>query len=209
MNNKHEWKKAEKAIYMPKRKPEKVVIPKFKFFTIEGEGNPNDEFFGEYIGVLYSLSYVVRMSHKKGMAPDGYYEYTVYPLEGVWDLKAAAKKGGGKKFSKDDLVFTLMMRQPDFVDAHFAAKIIEWTKENKPHELLDQVKFEELEEGPCVQMLHVGPYDDEPQSFQVMEAFAQEQNLKRKSKIHREIYLSDARRTAPEKLKTVLRFQVA
>ncbi len=205
---KHEWKKTEKEYYIPKPIPEKVIVPKFKFFTVAGEGNPNDEHFAEYIGVLYSLSYAIKMSPKKGMAPDNYFDYAVYPLEGVWDISDEAKKKPTTKLNKNDLIFNLMMRQPDFVNLKYTKMIIERVKKTKPHELLDKVEFEEIEDGDCVQMLHLGSYDDEPMSFKQMEEFAEDQGLSRKSKIHREIYLSDARKVSPDKLKTVLRFQV-
>jgi len=205
---KHEWRKKEKGIYLPKNKPEIVNIPEFKYFTIEGEGNPNSDIFPEYIGVLYSLSYAVKMSYKKGIEPVGYFDYTVYPLEGFWDLNEEAKKYYKGKINKDDLIFKLMIRQPDFVDREFALKIIELTKEKKPHHLLDSVEFESINEGACVQMLHLGSYDDEPESFKVMEEFAANQGLNRLYKTHKEIYLNDPRKVAPEKLKTVLRFQV-
>ncbi len=101
-----------------------------------------------------------------------------------------------------------MIRQPDFVAIDFANEALERTKKKKPHDLLNKVRFETMEEGPCVQMLHAGSYDSEPDSFKKMEEFAHTKNLKRISLIHREIYLSDARKVAPEKLRTVLRFQV-
>lgn len=205
---KHDWKTSEKAFYLPKANPEFVTISEFRFFTIEGEGNPNDSHFAEYIGVLYSLSYAVKMSPKKGLAPAGYFDYSIYPLEGVWDINDEAKKSFSGVINKNDLIFKLMIRQPDFVDELYAQQVIELTKKKKPHELLNKVNFERIAEGRCIQMLHIGSYDAEPASFQKMEAFASDQNLTRKSKIHREIYLSDARKTAPEKLKTVLRFQV-
>ncbi|MDC7221135.1 MAG: GyrI-like domain-containing protein [Spirochaetales bacterium] len=205
---KHEWKKQEKELYLPKGEPTVVSLPKMSFFTVEGEGNPNDEAFGEYIQVLYSLSYAVRMSRKAGIEPAGYFEYTVYPLEGVWSLtkKGIAEYDGS--LDKDELAFELMIRQPDFVRPDFAGEILERTKKKKPHPLLDKVEFKSIEEGRCVQMMHLGPYDDEPASFGRMEAFCRDEGLTRKSKVHREIYISDVRRTAPEKLKTVLRFKV-
>ncbi len=205
---KHEWRKNEKKFYLPKTKPEIITIPKFKFYTIEGKGNPNDNFFTEYIGVLYSLSYGIKMSPKKGIAPQGYYDYTVYPLEGVWSLNEQAIQSFDGTINKSDFVFKLMIRQPDFVERNFALQILEDIKKKKPHDLLEQVKYEEIIEGDCVQMLHVGSYDDEPESFKMMENFAEEENYSRISKIHKEIYLSDARKVSPEKLKTVLRFSV-
>jgi len=205
---KHEWRKKEKSIYLPKSKPEIIDVPTFRFLTIKGEGNPNSEKFAEYIGVLYSLSYGIKMSHKKGLAPENFYDYTVYPLEGVWDITEEAKKNFNGTINKDDLVFNLMIRQPDFVNAKFVEQIRNITKVNKPHELLDKVIFEDIKEKKCIQMLHLGSYDNEPETFRIMEDFSESNGLKRLSKVHREIYLTDARKTAPEKLKTVLRFKV-
>ena len=205
---KHEWRKKEKEYYLPGNRPSRVEIPEFAFFSIAGKGNPNDESFAEYITVLYSLSYAIKTSPRKGTVPEGYYDYTVYPLEGVWDIDKEAKENCTGKFDKDHLVFNLMIRQPDFVDANFARTVLEQVKKDKPHALLNQVKFEKLTDGDSIQMLHTGSYDDEPASFQLMENFAETWNLKRVSKVHREIYLTDARKVEAEKLKTVLRFQV-
>jgi hypothetical protein len=205
---KHEWRKNEKHIYLPKNKPEIIDIPEYKYLTIKGEGNPNSEGFADYIGVLYSLSYGVKMCPKKGIEPDGYFDYTVYPLEGVWDINEDAKHKFDGTLNKDDLVFKLMIRQPDFVNIDLLELIRTMTKEKNPQNLLDNVVFEEIEEGRCVQMLHLGSYDNEPESFKIMEDFAVESDVKRLSKVHREIYLSDARKVVPEKLKTVLRFKV-
>jgi hypothetical protein len=205
---KHEWRKKEKGIYIPKNKPERVTIPSFKFFMIEGKGNPNDSFFGDYIGVLYSLSYAIRMSYKAGFAPDNFYEYTVYPLEGVWDISAEAKKNFSGVLDKSALLFNLMIRQPEFVTQEFAEEALERIKKKKPHELLEHVKFSEIEDGRCIQMMHVGSYDNEPETFKKMEQFCNDNNLIRESKKHREIYLSDVRKVDQEKLKTALRFKV-
>jgi hypothetical protein len=204
----YDYKKTEKSIYLPGPRPVRVEVPPFSFFSIRGAGNPNDAKFAEYIGVLYSLSYAVKMSPKSGFAPQGYVEYAVYPLEGIWDLDENAKANFNGQIDKNSLVFNLMIRQPGFVTSEFALEILERTKKKKPHAMLDQVHFESITDGLCVQMLHCGSYDDEPGSFKQMEQFAKELNLIRKSMVHREIYLSDARKTAPEKLKTVLRFQV-
>lgn len=206
---KHEWKKSEKQFYLPKAKPERITIPEFKFFTIEGSGNPNHDFFADYISVLYALSYGIKISPKKGIEPQGYFDYTVYPLEGIWDLTEEGRNAYDGKINKDELVFKLMIRQPDFVSEDFALHILEQTKKKKPHDLLEKVTFETITEGDCIQMLHVGSYDSEPESFQIMEEFAEQHQCKRLSKIHKEIYLSDARKVSPEKLKTVLRFSIA
>mgnify|MGYP001271639419 CR=1 FL=1 len=205
---KQDWKKSEKQFYNAKPIPEKVNIPAMNFFSIRGEGNPNSPEFAEYIGVLYSLSYGVKMSPKQGFAPPDYHEYSIYPLEGVWDLKEEAKLRPMEFLDKNALVFHLMIRQPEFVTPGFVATVLEHVRSKKPHPLIDRVHFEKISEGDCIQMLHVGSYDNEPASFALMEAFATKQGWQRKSKIHREIYLSDARKTAPEKLKTILRFQI-
>jgi len=205
---KHEWRKKEKALYLPKTKPELVTLPSFKFFMIKGKGNPNSDFFAQCIGVLYSLAYGVRMSPKKGIAPKGYFEYTVYPLEGIWDITDDAKKNYNGVLDKNTLVFNLMIRQPDFVSEEFAQEIIERVSKAKPHKLLKDVTYGSIEEGICLQMMHLGSYDNEPESFAKMKEFCIENNLNRISDNHKEIYLNDARKVVPEKLKTVLRYPV-
>ncbi|NVO21460.1 MAG: GyrI-like domain-containing protein [Bacteroidetes bacterium] len=200
--------KSEKNLYLPGTRPVFVDVPSFKFFSIRGSGNPNDPAFADFIAVLYSLSYAVKMSPKAGIAPEGYTEFKVYPLEGVWDLSERGRMNYAGKVDKDELVFNLMIRQPDFVTHDFANIIIERTKKKKPHPLLELASFETITDGPSIQMLHRGSYDNEPASFRMMEEFAAEQKYVRKTMVHREIYLSDARRTPAEKLKTILRFQV-
>lgn len=205
---KHEWRKKEKELYLPKTTPVQIHIPEFSFFTISGEGNPNSDLFAAHIQVLYALSYAVKMSPRKNRAPAGYFDYAVYPMEGVWDVSEQAKKNPSAKLNKDELVYTIMIRQPDFVDSDYAQFILETVKKEKPLELLSKAKFEKIHEGDVVQMLHLGSYDDEPASFAIMEDYAREQGRERPCKTHREIYLTDARKTAPEKQKTVLRFGV-
>ena len=149
------------------------------------------------------------MSYKKGIEPKGFYDYTVYPLEGVWDLTEKGREDYKKGFiNKEELLFKLMIRQPDFVDEAYAKFIVEEVKKNKPNALLNDVKFEEIEEGKVVQMLHVGSYDSEVESFKIMEEFVKESGFERAEKLHKEIYLSDARKVEAEKLKTILRFKV-
>jgi hypothetical protein len=128
---KHDWKKSEKQFYAPKTEPVKVTIPAMNFFTIKGEGNPNNPEFSEYISVLYALSYGVKMSPKQGFAQDNYFEYSIYPLEGVWDITDEAKQRKMEKLDKDALVFNLMIRQPDFVTPEFAAEVINRVSKKK------------------------------------------------------------------------------
>ena len=205
---KHEWRKKEKQIYIPKQKPEIIEVPEFMYFTINGEGNPNSKHFSEHIGVLYSLAYAAKMSYKQGIEPKGYFDYTVYPLEGEWNVKDPNKAFVNGELNKDNLVFKLMIRQPNFVTPQFFEQILELTKKKKPHKLLNQVKLETLNEGKCVQVLHVGSFDSEPESFQKMQDFMLENNLTRLDKQHKEIYLSDFRKVTEDKLKTTLRVRV-
>ena len=209
MELKHEWRKKEKAIYVPKTKPELVDIPEYGFATISGEGNPNSDAFQENIIALYTISYTIKMGLKKlEIKPDNYFDWSVYPLEGVWDISEKAKQNYNGQINKDDLVFELMIRQPDFINNELFNEMLVLAKKKKPHKLLDSLKLKSISEGRCIQMMHIGSYDNEPVSFEKMEEFANSQNLIRKSKVHREIYLSDFRKVPAEKLKTTLRFQL-
>lgn len=203
---KYEWRKKEKAIYLPKAKPELIDIPAYKYITITGKGNPNSKEFADKIGALYPLAYGIRMMPKGGFTPDGYFEYTVYPLEGLWDLSDDAKKSG--VFDKNELVYKIMIRQPEFVTEEIFNMAYEKVSKKKSILFLEEVKFETIEDGKSVQMLHVGSYDNESTSFEIMKEFIKTKGLEIKTLVHREIYLSDFRRVAPEKLKTVLRYRV-
>lgn len=206
---KHEWRKHEKQLYLPKNKPEIVDVPELKFLTLRGEGSPDTEAFNAVVVALYSLSYGIKMQCKqRDIKPAGYGDYTVYPLEGIWDINEKARENFTGVVNKEDFVYQMMIRQPDFVDDELFAEILATVKKKKPNPLLDDVVFESITEGKCIQMLHLGKFSDEPISFALMEAFAEEQGLIRESKVHREIYLSDIRKVAPEKLKTVLRFKL-
>jgi hypothetical protein len=197
---KHEWKKHEKALYLPKKEPVLVTVPEQKFFAIKGIGNPNEADFSERVSVLYSLAYAVRMMPKSGFTPEGYFEYTVYPLEGVW--------AGGDVADKNKLVYTIMIRQPDFVMDEIAQLALDMTKKKKPHPYLQEAFFCTMTDGLSVQILHEGDYDNEPESFAKMQRFMDANGLSRRESSHREIYLTDASKVAREKLKTVLRYTV-
>lgn len=203
---KHEWRKHEKELYVPKKnKPVILEVPPMNYLTLKGVGNPNSEAFTERIGALYSIAYGIRMLPKKGITPEGYQEYTVYPLEGFWSLTEAGQAQA--ILNKDELTYHIMIRQPEFVTAELVADIIEQTKVKKPNPYLDDVLFETIEEGLSVQQLHLGPYDTEPETIAQMEAFIEQEGYRRLSKNHKEIYLS-AQNVPPEKMKTVLRFKV-
>lgn len=204
---KYEWRKKDKDLYLPKNKPTIIDVPSMKFFSLKGKGNPNNEGFKKTVETLYSLSYAVRMMPKRGFTPEGYFEYTVFPLEGVWDLDEEGRRLN--TLDKDKLIYTLMIRQPNFVTDSLFVKAKNTIEKKISKELLNEIVFEEVHEGLSVQCLHLGSYDDEPQTFSMMEAFCEENNLRRESYLHKEIYLNDARKTPTDKLKTVLRFKVS
>ncbi len=144
------------------------------------------------------------MSYKSDDVPASYYEYTVFPLEGVWDLLDRSKPAT----DKSNLKYKIMIRQPDFLTEPMFERFLEQTKKKKPNPFLGQVRFERISDGLSCQMMHLGSFDDEPQSFARMEMYCEEQSFIRTSLLHREIYLSDPRRVEPAKMKTVLRFPV-
>lgn len=206
---KYEWRKNDKEIYMPGAKAVEIYLPKMKYITVEGSGNPNENIdFQNNIELLYSLSYAIRMMPKTGFTPEGYFEYVVYPLEGIWSVKDGADYAMTK--NKDDFIYKIMIRQPDFVTEeiyNLAYKnVLEKKKINE--EILKKAKFEEMEEGRAVQILHRGSFDTEDISFKKIEEYILENNLERISKDHKEIYLSDFRKTKEENLKTTLRIWI-
>lgn len=206
MTLKYEWKKQDKELYLPKSSPTVLDVPTIKFFTIKGTGNPNSEAFTERVEALYKLSYAIRMMPKKGHTPEGYFEYTVFPLEGFWDLDEEGRQL--EYLDKDRFLYMLMIRQPDFVTEALMNEAKTSVQKKISAELLQGISLEEINEGLCVQCMHIGSYDDEPETFLAMEDFCKQKGLQRAEKQHREIYISDPRKTAPEKMKTVLRFKV-
>ncbi|WP_240762380.1 GyrI-like domain-containing protein [Paenibacillus thalictri] len=204
MSKKVDYKKDYKQFYMPKPVPDILFVPKMPFIMVDGSGDPNGEAFAMAVEALYSMSYSVRMSYKSKDVPVGYYDYTVFPLEGQWDLLDRSKPATDKSNFK----YTVMIRQPDFLTEEGFERFWEQTKKKKQNPFLEKVRFEHAEDGWSCQMMHVGSFDNEPESFARMEAFCSENGFIRSSKIHREIYLSDPRRIEPSKMKTVLRFPV-
>lgn len=203
---KRDWKKEEKDIYLPKAKPVPVTVPRYRFFTIEGSGNPNDEPFSQAIGALYSLTWTIRMMHKSGNVPAGHYEYSVHPLEAVWD--GADDWNGSAPLDKSRLTYRVMIRQPDFVTEEIFQWALAECRVKKPSPYLDKVSLAEMEDGLSVQLMHHGPYDDEPASFALMDDFLEESGLTRRGHTHREIYHGNPLKQAPDKLRTVLRYFV-
>lgn len=198
------YKKAYKALYLPKAKPEVIDVPEMKFFTLSGQGNPNEADFASRVEALYALSYAVRMSYKSSNVPEGYYAYTVFPLEGVWDLIDYTK---GIE-DKSNLSYQLMIRQPDFVNEALFERFKSEVLTKKKLALVSDIDFVGIKEGLCCQMMHMGAYDNEPESFKAMETYVTANGYVRSEKTHREIYLSDPRKGTVDTQKTVLRFKI-
>ena len=201
----YDYKLKDKTIYLPKAKPELIILPPMNYIMIEGQGSPDAPEFSERVEALYAIAYAIRMSYKSENIPNGYFEFKVFPLEGIWDLIDYSKGAEDKNNYK----YTLMIRQPEFVDMtifEFFKKVAMAKK--KTNSYLSEVGFGQIDEGSCCQMMHIGPFSEETKSFEQMEAAVKVLGFERKSKVHKEIYLSDPRKTAPDKMKTVLRFQV-
>jgi len=209
---KYEWRKKDKAIYIPKTKPEIIELQPYTYISISGKGNPGSDNFSKDIEALYGLSYTIKMSPRKGFVIDGYYDYVVFPLEGVWNLndkgKDLYKQGTPVIELKDFFVYDLMMRQPDFVTKEWFEEFrVLASKAKKNPNILD-IKYVVSKKKLVCQCLHLGSYDNEPGTFMMMEDYCIENRYNRKSKVHTEIYLSDARKTEVVKLKTTLRFDI-
>lgn len=206
---KHEYKKHEKEIYGASAKPEILTLPKQKFIMIDGRGDPNGPDFAARVEALYSLAYPIKMRHKKYCLshPDkaaefAYDNYTVFPLEGLWTSESPDPT------DKDQFIYTIMIRQPDFITNEMAEEALQEAKAKKKLPLLAEITFDTLEDGLSVQMLHMGSFDDEPQSFAKMDAFATGEGYERCGHVHREIYLTDARKTPSGQRRTILRYSV-
>jgi len=213
--DKLDYKKAFKELYLPKSAPTLIDVPKMNFIMVDGEGNPNEE-GGQYqaaVELIYGLSYTIKMSKMGDSKPEGYFEYVVPPLEGLWWLN-----DGKKDFSnKDKFCWTSMIRQPEFVTEEIFKWACSEVKRKKPHLDVSKARFQKFSEGLCVQMMHIGPYDEEPKTIKEIEKYIESNSFKNaissvKSdgtiRRHHEIYLSDPRKTKPEKQKTVLRHPV-
>ena len=204
-----DYKKEYKEFYMPKDRPSIVSVPPMNYIAVRGKGDPNQE-DGEYkqaIGLLYGIAYTIKMSKKGDHQIEGYFDYVVPPLEGFWWQDGVQ---GVDYAHKETFNWISVIRLPDFVTREdFEWAISEATKKKK--EDFSKVEFFTYEEGLCVQCMHLGPYDDEPATVEKMHAYMTGQGYEldiTSDRLHHEIYLSDARKVAPEKLKTVIRHPV-
>ncbi len=204
-----DFKKEYKEFYMPKSRPEIVAVPKANYIAVRGKGDPNEEggAYQQAISVLYSVAYTLKMSYKTDYKIEGFFEYVVPPLEGLWWQAGTDMIDYNHK---DKFNWISLIRLPDFV----SKEDFDWavaTSEKKKKLDCSAAEFITIDEGLCVQIMHIGPFDDEPESVALMDAYLEEQGYTNDIsdvRMHHEIYLSDARRTAPEKLKTVIRHPI-
>ena len=204
-----DFKKEYREFYLPKDRPEIVTVPRVNYIAVRGRGDPNEE-GGAYqtaIGVLYAVAYTLKMSYKTDHRIEGFYEYVVPPLDGFW-WQAGVR--GVDYARKDAFHWISVIRLPDFVTEQDFLWAVETASAKKKLDC-SAAEFLTVEEGLCVQMMHLGPYDDEPASVARMDRYLAENgyaNDLSDTRLHHEIYLSDARKTPPEKWKTVIRHPI-
>ena len=208
-----DYKKTEKELYQPKATPSIIDVPEIAFIAVDGKGDPNTG--AEYkaaLEALYGLTYAIKMSKMSGTQPEGYFEYVVPPLEGFWNVNDGYFRGGGAAISdKSKFEWTSLIHQPDFV----TEGVFEFAKaslaKKKPNLDTSNARFVRITEGLCVQITHIGPFDNEPATVAAMDKYAVENGYAidiNETRRHHEIYLSDPRKAAPEKLKTIIRHPV-
>ena len=204
-----DYKKEYREFYLPPKKPGIIEIPEMNFIAVSGKGNPNrpEGEYKEAIGLLYGIAFTIKMSYKGNHRIDGYFPYVVPPLEGLW------KQGDGGEIDyarKEDFEWTSMIRLPEFV----TEEVFDWAVREaakKKQQDFAKVKFFTYQEGLCVQCMHIGSYDGEPETIRMMREFMEAQGYREdfsESRLHHEIYLSDPRKAKPENLRTVIRFPV-
>lgn len=211
-----DYKKEYKELYLPKQTPGVIDVPTMTFIMVNGNGNPNVK-EGEYqksIELLYALSYTIKMSKNSEYVIEGYFDYVVPPLEGLWWLEEESMDFT----QKDKFYWTSMIRQPEFVTKEVFKWACEAVNRKKPQIDTSKAYLEAFTEGLCVQSMHIGSFDEEAKTIEKIETYINEMNFKNaisttypdgRIRRHHEIYLSDFRKTAPEKLKTILRHPVA
>lgn len=204
-----DFKKEYKEFYLPKTKPSLITVPPMNYLAVRGKGDPNEEngAYQQAIGLLYGVAYTIKMSKKGDHRIEGYFDYVVPPLEGFWQQEGTDAIDYAHK---EHFVWVSVIRLPDFVTkADFAWAVQEAAAKKKQD--FSAVEFLTVEEGLCVQCMHIGPYDREPETVAAMDAFLAANgytNDLTQTRRHHEIYLSDVRKTAPDKLKTVIRHPI-
>lgn len=204
-----DYKKEYKEYYMPKCKPEIVDVPPMNYIAVRGKGDPNEEggTYQQAISVLYAVAYTLKMSYKTEYKIKGFFEYVVPPLEGFWWQDDV---DGVNYADKSGFNWISVIRLPDFVTKHDFDWAVQTAAKKKKLDC-SSAEFMTIEEGLCVQMMHMGSYDNEPETVALMDAFLMQQGYKNDintTRLHHEIYLSDPRKVVPEKRKTVIRHPI-
>lgn len=211
-SGKVDYKKAFKTLYQPKEEPEIVKVPEISFIMVNGKGDPNTcQEYKDALELLYGLSYTIKMAPKNGSCPDGYFEYVVPPLEGLWWTVDGSGIDDLFQFNKDNFHWTAMIRQPEFVTPVLFETARQALQRKKPHLEVSRAQFSTYEDGLCCQIMHRGPYDDEPESMKKIYRYLDEIGYEPdhgNTRRHHEIYLGDPRKTDPAKLRTVLRVPI-
>lgn len=206
-----DFKKIDKALYLPKKEPVLLEVPEMTFMAVEGKGNPNDSpSYQEAVELLYALTYAIKMSKKGDWVPLGYFDFVVPPLEGLWRLEGLPFEGS-VIHRKEDFSWQMLLRQPEFVTQEVFEAAKEVVRKKKPGLDLSRPHLVTFTEGACAQILHLGSYDEEPATIDLLEAFIESNDYRTEMsgmRQHHEIYLSDPRKTALEKLKTLLRHPI-
>ena len=204
-----DFKKEYKEFYLPKNKPQIVNVPKANYIAIRGQGNPNEEggAYKKAIEILYAVAYTLKMSYKTDYKIAGFFEYVVPPLEGFWWQDGIC---GVDYSKKDEFNWISIIRLPDFIARENFDWAVKTASENKKVDC-SKAEFLTIEEGLCVQIMHFGSFDDEPASLEKMDKYLEENGYEKDfsdTRLHHEIYLSDPRKTTPDKQKTVIRHPV-
>lgn len=204
-----DYKKKFRELYQPSAKPALIDVPEMIFFAVGGAGDPNKcREYKEAMEILYGLSFTVKMSKMNNTQPEGYFEYVVPPLEGLWYQEGTNSIDYSRK---DDFHWISMIRQPEFVTEEVFETAKAALSKKKPALDISKARLMRYTEGLCVQLMHTGTYDDEPASIEKLERFAEENGYTEDfgaGRYHHEIYLSDPRKCAPERLRTVIRHPV-
>ncbi|MCD7844769.1 MAG: GyrI-like domain-containing protein [Oscillospiraceae bacterium] len=204
-----DFKKEYKEFYMPKNKPEIVTVPVANYIAVRGKGNPNEDggAYQKAISVLYAVAYTLKMSYKTDHKIEGFFEYVVPPLEGFWWQENVS---GIDYSNKDTFHWISVIRLPDFISKPDFDWAVETAAKKKKLDC-SSAEFFTMEEGLCVQIMHIGAFDNEPETVALMDSYLAAngyENDLTATRLHHEIYLSDARRVAPEKWKTVIRHPI-
>ena len=206
--DKLDYKKAYRDLYQPGRTPALIQVPEMTFLSVEGQGDPAGATYQQALSVLYALAFSIKMSKLGGDIPEGYFEYAVPPLEGLW---WCGQSGLDLATPRHQWQWLSLIRQPEFVTPAVFERAQTSCRRKKPELPVDRAKLIRLEEGLCAQIMHVGPYAAETATLSALRAWIAEQGLVEETgavRRHHEIYLSDPRKTAPERMKTVLRLPV-